>query len=111
MDTESREAVSATARLEEEMAALHAQLMSVFQTDWSWSSTVRFEALRTATSIMRAQTAAAALLARLKSEGGRHTFASIHQGVPPTFEKSKTNVPAPNGGSSGDSHAAARIRS
>ena len=107
MVTESSEGVSATAQLEEEMAALHDQLMSVFQTDWSWSSSVRFEALRTATSIVRAQTAAAALLARLKSEGGRHTFTSIHQGVPPTSEKSKTNVPVTNGHSRDGSNAAA----
>ena len=93
MGTEPGEVTRASAQLEEEIAVCHAGIIDMFEVAASHGHYDRLLFLAGATRLMRAQTGAAALLSRLKSAGGQHTFTDIHEGRPPTPEKSKTNVP------------------
>ena len=94
MGTETVEVTRAAVQLEEEITACHAAIIDMFEVAASHGHYDRLQFLAGATRLMRAQTGAAALLSRLRSGGGgQHTFTYIHQGTPPTPEKSKTNVP------------------
>ena len=53
---------------------------------------LQLNCMKAAARMMQAQASAALSLWRLK-EGNHHTFTFEHRGLPPTPQKSKTNVP------------------
>lgn len=100
MGTESSEIDQAAALLAEEITQTHAAFLGVHKfASEGGDPAVQLNCMKVAARLMQAQASAALSLKRLKSEG-HHTFTYLHQGVPPTPGKSKTNVPpsAPVGG-------------
>ncbi len=104
MANEIPEIEEAVELLSEEMAQTHAAIMGVHKFAAEGSDPmVQLQCMKAAARMMQAQASAALSLKRLKSEG-HHTFTFIHQGVPPSSKKSKTNgkaetVKAPEGAS------------
>lgn len=101
MDKAKQELEKAAQRLAAELAECHDCTMSVFRyAEEAKGYSVQLDAMKTATRMMQAQAAAALALQRLTSDNAHHTYTYVHEGRPPTPEKSKTNVPA-NGAMNG----------
>lgn len=93
MGTETPEIDQAAALLAEEIVQTHAAFLGVHQfASQGGDPMVQLNCMKVAARLMQAQASAALSLKRLRSEG-QHTFTYLHQGVPPTPKKSKTNVP------------------
>jgi hypothetical protein len=109
MSGTKQEIERAAARLNAELAECHDCTMSVFRFAGEIKDhVVQMEAMKTATRMMQAQAAAALALQRLRSDNAHHTYTYVHEGRPPTPEKSKTNVPAKaamNGNGAMNGHA------
>lgn len=108
MSGAKQEIERAAQRLAAELAECHDCTMSVFRfAEGAKGYSIQLDAMKTATRMMQAQAAAALTLQRLTSDN-HHSYTYVHEGRPPTAEKSKTNVPANaamNGNGATNGHA------
>jgi hypothetical protein len=82
------------AQLFEEITQTHAAFLGVHKfASAGGDPMVQLNCMKVAARLIQAQASAALSFKRLRSEG-QHTFTYVHQGGPPTPQKSKTNVPA-----------------
>ena len=87
MDQQTESLTPATAQLDQEIAACHGAIMTMFQYAEKVGPYDGREYLNVATRMLRAQTSAVALFQRLKSGSNGHTFTYIHEGKPPLSQK------------------------
>jgi hypothetical protein len=95
MGTESADVELAAAQLAQEISQTHAAIMAMhkFAADHA-DPDVQLSCMKAAARMMQVQANAAMSLKRLRGEEARYAFRYIHEGVPPTPKKSKTNSPA-----------------
>ena len=84
------------AHLVEEIEQCHTQILDLHWCSAHNGLATRFDCAKLIARLMQSQASAMVALKRLRSEGTQHTCTVVHQGVPPTPEKLKTNVPAPS---------------
>jgi hypothetical protein len=95
MGTESADVELAAAQLAQEIGETHAAIMAVHKfAAADKNPDVQLNCMKIAARMMQAQASAALSLKRLRGEEARYAFRYIHEGVPPTPKKTKTNAPA-----------------
>ena len=96
MGTESADIELAAAQLAQEIGETHAAIMAVHKfAAADKDPDVQLNCMKIAARMMQAQASAALSLKRLRGEEARYAFRYIHEGVPPTPKRSKTNAPTP----------------
>ena len=98
MSEENEEIDRAAEQLSLELALSHDAIMAVHRfAETHADSAVQLDCMRAAARMMQAQAAVALSLKRLRSAETSYAFHYIHEGVPPTPEKSKTKSRPPVG--------------